>query len=74
MRWVALAAVVLLSGCVALEKGAEANTPTVTCFLIFGDGCRFDSAKDLDKTISEDIDDHGIEVLPFPPIGQHAVE
>ena len=67
----------LSSACVTLDKGSEANVPTVTCVLVFGDGCRFDN-EDQDKTLQ--VEKKGDEktikktrTKPFPPIGQHTV-
>ena len=63
----------LSSGCVSLDKGAEANVPTVTCVLVFGDGCRFENDNDDRVTLIKRVDEEikKTRTRPFPPVGLH---
>lgn len=67
-------AVLPLAGCVTLDKGAEANVPTVTCVLSFGNSCQFKGEKTLDKVHAEgSLGKTVVEPAEFPPVGQHAL-
>ena len=60
-----------------LDKGSEANVPTVTCVLVFGNGCRFDNEDD-DRTLQlkKEGDTETLKktrTKAFPPVGAHGV-
>lgn len=69
-----LSLLLLLNGCVSLDKEAEARVPFQTCMMVFGD-CVF-QPEDVEKTYKRAITEGDVEINEppaYPPIGSHGL-